>query len=147
MQERFGVPVGLSDHTLDNTTYITSVALGRCIIENHVTLDRRGGGPDDGFLLEFEELKALCKGVKIAWEALGDVDYGRKSSEKNNAKFRRSIYFVKDMKAGEEITKEAIRRIRPDYGLPPKFESQLIGRTLKKDVQIGTATSWDLISD
>ncbi len=137
----------MSDHTLDNTTSIASVALGSCIIEKHVTLDRRGGGPDDSFSLEFEELKALCKGVKIAWDALGNVDYGRKSSEQNNVKFRRSIYFVKDMKAGEEITKEAIRRIRPGYGLPPKFELQLIGRTLKKDVQIGTATSWDLIND
>ena len=147
MQARFSVPVGLSDHTLDNTTSIASVALGSCIIEKHVTLDRRGGGPDDSFSLEFEELKALCKGVKIAWDALGNVDYGRKSSEQNNVKFRRSIYFVKDMKAGEEITKEAIRCIRPGYGLPPKFELQLIGRTLKKDVQIGTATSWDLIND
>jgi N-acetylneuraminate synthase len=147
MQERFGVPVGLSDHTLDNTTSIASVALGSCIIEKHVTLDRRGGGPDDSFSLDYEELKALCNGVKIAWVALGNVNYGRKSSEQNNVKFRRSIYFVKDMKAGEEITKESIRRIRPGYGLPPKFELQLIGRTLKKDVQTGTATSWDLIND
>jgi N-acetylneuraminate synthase len=147
MQERFSVPIGLSDHTLDNTTSIASVALGGCIIEKHVTLDRRGGGPDDSFSLEFAELKALCDGAEIAWKALGDVNYGEKTSEKSNVKFRRSVYFVKDMKAGEAITKESIRRIRPGYGLSPKFESQLIGRSLKKDVQAGTATSWDLNND
>ena len=145
MQERFGVPVGLSDHTLDNITSITSVALGSCIIEKHVTLDRRGGGPDDSFSLEFEELKALCNGVKIAWEALGDVDYGRKTSEQGNVKFRRSLYFVEDIEAGEIITDKHIRSIRPGYGLPPKYFNDLLGKVVACDVKRGTPIRWELL--
>jgi pseudaminic acid synthase len=128
MQKRFGVPVGLSDHTLDNTTAITSVALGSCIIEKHVTLNRNGGGPDDSFSLEELELKALCENAKTAWQALGQVDYGRKSSEQGNVKFRRSLYFVKDIKAGEVITSEHVKSIRPGYGLAPKYLDQVIGK-------------------
>ena len=94
MIERFGLVTGLSDHTLDNTTAITSVALGASIIEKHFTLNRNGGGPDDSFSLEPVELAALCQGAKTAWAALGRVDYGRKSSEQGNVKFRRSLYFV-----------------------------------------------------
>lgn len=138
MQHRFGVPVGLSDHTLDNTTAITSVALGACIIEKHVTLDRNGGGPDDSFSLEEPELKALCYGAKTAWRALGKVDYGRKSSEQSNVKFRRSLYFVKDIKAGETITADHIKSIRPGYGLAPKYLEQVIGKVVKKNVISGT---------
>ena len=128
MQQKFGLVTGLSDHTIDNTTAITSVALGASIIEKHVTLDRNGGGPDDSFSLEEEGLKGLCVGVKTAWESLGKVDYGRKSSEQGNVKFRRSLYFVKDIKAGELITSEHIKSIRPGYGLPPKYQEILIGK-------------------
>jgi N-acetylneuraminate synthase len=145
MQQRFSLPIGLSDHTLDNTTAITSVALGACIIEKHVTLDRNGGGPDDSFSLEAEELTALCKGAKIAWQALGKVDYGRKSSEEANVKFRRSLYFVKDIEAGEVITTEHVKSIRPGYGLAPKYLAELIGKPVKKAVSSGKATSLDLI--
>ncbi len=147
MQKKFGLVTGLSDHTIDNTTAITSVALGASIIEKHVTLDRNAGGPDDSFSLEFEELKDLCAGSKTAWESLGQVDYGRKSSEQANVKFRRSLYFVKDIKAGELITNEHVKSIRPGYGLAPKFEKQLLGRTVKVDVKRGTATSWKLINE
>ena len=98
MQKNFKLVTGLSDHTIDNTTAITSVALGASIVEKHVTLDRNGGGPDDSFSLELEELEKLCAGVKTAWEALGQVDYGRKPSERANVKFRRSLYFVKNIK-------------------------------------------------
>jgi pseudaminic acid synthase len=97
MIQRFGLVTGLSDHTLDNTTAIASVALGASIIEKHFTLDRSGGGPDDSFSLEPAELAALCHGARTAWEALGQVDYGRKSSEQGNVQFRRSLYFVKDL--------------------------------------------------
>ncbi|MBW3010445.1 pseudaminic acid synthase, partial [Acinetobacter baumannii] len=121
MAKSFNVPVGLSDHTLDNTTAITSVALGACLIEKHFTLDRNGGGPDDSFSLEPKELQQLCQGAKTAWQALGHVDYGRKSSEQGNAQFRRSLYFVKDLKAGDVIDESSIRSVRPGYGLPPKF--------------------------
>ena len=91
MQQRFGLVTGLSDHTIDNTTAISSVALGVSIIEKHVTLDRDGGGPDDSFSLEEEGLKELCVGAKTAWQSLGKVDYGRKSSEQGSVKFRRSL--------------------------------------------------------
>lgn len=145
MQRRYGVPVGLSDHTIDNTTAVAGVALGACIVEKHVTLDRNGGGPDDSFSLEPEELKSLCKEAKIVWGALGDVNYERKSSEKNNLKFRRSLYFVKDIAAGEIVEKCHIKSIRPGYGLPPKFYQQIIGKVVKVDVKRGTKVSWNII--
>jgi pseudaminic acid synthase len=146
MQQRFDLVTGLSDHTLDNITAITSVALGASIIEKHVTLDRNGGGPDDSFSLESTELKALCDGAKTAWQALGNVDYGRKSSELANVKFRRSLYFVKDMNVGDVINKDMIKSIRPGYGLPPKFESQLLGKKVNTNIKKGMPVSWDLIA-
>ena len=139
MQTRFNLPVGLSDHTLDNTTAITSIALGACIVEKHVTLDRNGGGPDDTFSLEELDLKALCRGVKTAWNALGSVDYGRKSSEQGNLKFRRSLYFVKDIQAGEVITAEHIKSIRPGYGIAPKYLEKIVGQVAPEAIQRGTA--------
>jgi pseudaminic acid synthase len=134
MQQRFGVPVGLSDHTLDNTTAIASVALGACIIEKHFTLDRSGGGPDDSFSLEPAELVQLCQGARTAWEALGRVDYGLQSSERANVKFRRSLYFVKDMAAGEVVSAEAFRSVRPGYGAAPKWSEFVVGKRLKRAV-------------
>lgn len=147
MVERFGLVTGLSDHTLDNTTAITSVALGASIIEKHFTLDRNGGGPDDSFSLEPAELTALCRDSKTAWQALGSVNYGRKSSEQGNAQFRRSLYFVKDLKAGDVITKDAVRSVRPGFGLAPKYFDEIIGNKLKAAVTYGTATSWDLFDE
>lgn len=143
MKSRFQVPVGLSDHTLDNTTAITSVALGACIIEKHVTLDRSAGGPDDSFSLEGHELKNLCQSSKTAWNSLGSVNYARKSSEQGNVQFRRSIYFERDCAAGHVISAEDIRTVRPGYGLKPKHWEQLIGKKLKSAVSKGQATSWD----
>jgi N-acetylneuraminate synthase len=142
MQTRFKVPVGLSDHTLDNTTAITSVALGACIIEKHVTLDRTAGGPDDSFSLEFFELNALCQDAKIAWHALGKVDYGCKASELANIKFRRSLYFVKDIQAGELITTEHVKSIRPGYGLAPKYLERILGLRVLHDVKRGQPVTW-----
>ena len=144
MAKRFDVPVGLSDHTLDNTTAIASVVLGACVIEKHFTLDRNGGGPDDSFSLEPKELQQLCQGAKTAWQALGKVDYGRKSSEQGNAQFRRSLYFVKDLKAGDIIDESCIRSVRPGFGLAPKFYDEILGRTLIQDVGKNTATHLDL---
>ena len=139
MIQRFGLVTGLSDHTLDNTTAITSVAMGACIIEKHFTLDRSGGGPDDSFSLEPAELAALCKDSKTAWAALGKVDYGRKSSEEGNAKFRRSLYFVKDLKAGDVLTADAVRSVRPGFGLAPKYLESLLGQRVAVDVKAHTA--------
>jgi pseudaminic acid synthase len=135
MIERFGLVTGLSDHTLDNTTAITSVALGASLIEKHFTLDRNGGGPDDSFSLEPKELGELCRDSNTAWKAMGKVDYGRKSSEAGNAQFRRSLYFVKSLKAGELITADAVRSVRPGYGIAPKYLKQVVGRKLNIDVE------------
>ena len=145
MIERFGVVTGLSDHTLDNSTAIASVALGASLIEKHFTLDRSGGGPDDSFSLEPAELAALVQGARTAWDALGEVNYGRKSSETGNAQFRRSLYFVKDLKAGEVVTADAVRSVRPGYGLAPKFLPEVIGKRVTADVERNTAVRWDVL--
>jgi len=143
MFARHGLVTGLSDHTLDNTTAITSVALGASIIEKHFTLDRTGGGPDDSFSLEPTELAALCRDSKTAWQALGRVDYGRKSSEQGNVKFRRSLYFIKDVKAGEVIGPDAVRSVRPGYGVSPKYLGSIIGKVCLKDVFKYTPVTFD----
>ena len=138
MQKKFRLVTGLSDHTIDNTTAIASVALGASIIEKHVTLDRNDGGPDDSFSLESEELTSLCIGARTAWEALGSVDYSWKSSEQGNVKFRRSLYFVKDISAGEVITTEHIKSIRPGFGMKPKHYQYVIGRSVNKNISKGS---------
>ncbi|MDB4616934.1 pseudaminic acid synthase [Synechococcus sp. AH-551-E11] len=130
MMRRFGLVTGLSDHTLDNTTAITSVAMGASIIEKHFTLSRSGGGPDDSFSLEPAELAALCEDSKTAWASLGKVDYGRKSSEKGNIKFRRSLYYVRNLKAGDVITVDDIRSVRPGFGAAPKLLNLILGKRL-----------------
>jgi N-acetylneuraminate synthase len=143
MIRRYDLPTGISDHTLDNTTAVVAVALGACIVEKHFTLDRTGGGPDDDFSLEPDGLKQLCASAQTAWQALGRVDYGRKSSEIGNVKFRRSLYFVKDLKAGDLIAADAVRSVRPGFGLAPKYLDQIIGAKLAKDVRFGDAVTWD----
>jgi N-acetylneuraminate synthase len=145
MIQRFGLVTGLSDHTLDNTTAMVSVAMGASIIEKHFTLDRNGGGPDDSFSLEPPEMAALCRDSKTAWEALGKVDYGRKSSEQGNVKFRRSLYFVKDLKAGDVITPDAVRSVRPGYGAAPKMLESIIGKTIQRDAKANTPVSMEWI--
>lgn len=145
MIERFGLVTGLSDHTLDNSTAIASVVMGASIIEKHFTLDRSGGGPDDCFSLEPAEMAALCRDSRTAWAAMGRVDYGRKSSEKGNVKFRRSLYFVKDLKAGELITHDAVRSVRPGFGLAPKFYEQIIGKAVCCSVKAGAPVLIDEI--
>ena len=147
MVARFGTVVGLSDHTLDNTTAIAAVALGAAIIEKHVTLDRSGGGPDDSFSLEPAELAQLCAGARTAFDALGRVDYGRKSSETGNVIFRRSLYFVRDLKAGETISPADVRSVRPGYGMAPKELSRIIGRRVARDVAAATPVRPDLLAE
>jgi len=147
MQKKFGLVTGLSDHTINNTTAITSVALGASIIEKHVTLDRNGGGPDDSFSLEASELKELCTGTKVAWQSLGEIDYGRKSSEQGSVKFRRSLYFVKDVKEGEIITDKHVKSIRPGYGIPTKYLDDIIGKVVKENIKKGDSVQFDLFKD
>ena len=146
MAKLFNVPVGLSDHTLDNTTAIAAITLGACVIEKHFTLDRSGGGPDDSFSLEPKELQQLCQSAKTAWQALGQVDYGRKSSEQGNAKFRRSLYFVKDLKTGDVIDESCIRSVRPGYGIPPKFYDEILGKKVTVDVSVNMPVKLEFIS-
>ncbi|MBS3989977.1 MAG: pseudaminic acid synthase [Dethiobacter sp.] len=145
MIERFGLVTGLSDHTIDNTTAIASIVMGASIIEKHFTLDRSGGGPDDSFSLEPSELAALCRDSKTAWSALGKVDYGRKSSEQGNVKFRRSLYFVKDMKAGETIRNDCVKSVRPGFGLSPKELKNILGRTLRINIAANTRVTFCVI--
>ena len=143
MAERLNLVIGLSDHTLENNTAIASVALGASIIEKHFTLDRSGGGADDSFSLEPLDLENLCKSTKSAWLALGRIDYGRKSSEFGNVKFRRSLYFIRNMKAGDMITADSIKSVRPGYGIEPKYFDQLMGRKVNTNIDINTAVKWD----
>lgn len=147
MIARFGQVIGLSDHTLDNTTAIASIALGASLVEKHFTLDRQAGGPDDSFSLEPAELRALCQNSLTAWSALGSCNYGVKESEKSNRIFRRSLYFVRDLEAGDSITGDAVRSIRPGYGLPPKYLNDVIGKTAAQNIKRGTAVRWELLDD
>lgn len=145
MIERFGLVVGLSDHTLGNTTAIASVVLGASIIEKHFTLDRNGGGPDDSFSLEPEDLIALCYDSKTAWRALGQINYGRKSSEQGNVQFRRSLYAVKDIENGDLLTPENVRSVRPGFGIPPKHYQDIIGKNANQSIPKATALKFDMI--
>lgn len=138
MMARFGLVTGLSDHTLDNVIAIASVALGSSVIEKHFTLDRNGGGPDDSFSLEPSELAALCRDSRTAWTSLGQVNYQRTSSEMGNVQFRRSIYFIKDLHAGDEIKADTVRVVRPGFGIAPKFLPLIIGKRLSCDVRANT---------
>jgi N-acetylneuraminate synthase len=146
MISRFDLVTGLSDHTLDNTTAIASIALGAAIVEKHFTLSRNGGGPDDSFSLEPQDLANLCAGCKTAWSAIGSINYGEKASEFSSMKHRRSLYFIKDLKSGDVITSENIKSIRPGMGLPPKYFDTIIGRKVAKDVLRGTAVNWTLLT-
>ena len=145
MKNCFGVPVGLSDHTLGIEVSIASIALGASVIEKHVTLNASDKGPDSEFSIEPDQLNSLCIKCKSAWEALGSAGYERKPVEKDNIKFRRSIYVVRDIDSGEALTKENIRRIRPGYGLPPKYFNELIGKRVKSRIEKGTPLDWGML--
>ncbi|MGI1671160.1 MAG: pseudaminic acid synthase [Neptuniibacter sp.] len=143
MVERFGLVTGLSDHTLDNTTAIASVVMGASIVEKHFTLDRKGGGPDDSFSLEPQELSALCRDSKTAWQALGKVDYETKASEKGNTQFRRSLYVVNELEAGQKVTENDIRSVRPGFGIAPKHHKKVIGKVVNRKLSYGEPLLWN----
>ena len=138
LAERFKVPVGLSDHTLGTTASVAAVALGVCVIEKHFTLSRADKGPDCEFSLEPQELKRLCEEVKEAWMALGSHGFSRQQAEEGSKVFRRSLYIVKDMKAGEVLNAKNLRRIRPGMGMEPARYSSLLGRRVKQDLKKGS---------
>lgn len=144
---RFNSLPGLSDHTLGTTVSVAAVALGACLIEKHFTLSRQDKGPDSEFSIEPHELKRLCQDTRDAWSAMGFSSFERQVSEEASRCFRRSLYFVRDMKAGQKISEKDIRRIRPGYGLPPKYFHAVIGRTVRGDVTRGTAVQWGLLDE
>ena len=145
LRTRLGPQIGLSDHTTSNIASVVATTLGATLIEKHFILDRNEKGPDSSFSIMPNELEMLCKETKDAWSSLGQASYERKKAEEANAKFRRSVYFVKDLKAGDIITKDSVRRIRPGFGLAPKYEPDIIGKKVKENVTVGTPTSWNLI--
>jgi pseudaminic acid synthase len=146
LSEAFGVPVGLSDHTLGIAVPVAAVALGACIVEKHFTLSRDIPGPDSAFSLEPQEFKAMVEAIRTAEKALGEVHYGVSEREAQSRVFRRSLFVVRDMRAGEVFTDENVRSIRPGYGLPPKYLPEILGRRTVRDVEKGTPLSWDLIA-
>ncbi len=146
LRKEFGVEVGLSDHTLGNVASIVATALGASVIEKHFTLDRSGGGVDSAFSLEPYEMKALVKATSDAFAALGNGDFKRAQAETENMIFRRSLYFVEDIKKGEVITDKHVRRIRPGFGLSPKYLQAVIGATLMEDVTSGDRVTFDKIA-
>lgn len=144
MKKLFGCKVGLSDHTLGVGVAVASVALGADAIEKHFCVSRAEGGVDSAFSLEPDEMKQLVKEAKAAYEALGKVSYGVSEQEKKSVQFRRSLYIVEDMKAGDIITDKNMRSIRPGLGLPPKYYDLILGRRVNRDIKRGTGVSWDM---
>jgi N-acetylneuraminate synthase len=146
LAEAFGVPVGLSDHTLGIAAPVAAVALGACIIEKHLTLSRSVAGPDSAFSLEPQEFATMVKAVRDAEKALGRVSYELTAQEQSSRVFRRSLFVVADMRAGECFTAENIRSIRPGHGLAPKHLDQILGRKASGDIKRGTPLTWNLVA-
>ena len=147
LMETFGVPAGLSDHTLGIAVPVAAVALGACLIEKHLTLSRATPGPDSAFSLEPDEFRAMVVAVRTAEQALGRVQDGPTSEEKASLAFRRSLYVVADVRAGERFTPANVRSIRPANGLSPKDLPALLGRRATRDIAAGTPLSWEMIAD
>ena len=145
MAARWDVPVGLSDHSLGTTASVTSVALGACMIEKHVTLARSDGGPDAAFSLEPDELGQLVVAVREAEASLGHVRYGPSPGEESSRVFRRSLFVVADIAEGEPFTEDNVRAIRPGHGLAPRHLPEVLGRTAARSVTCGTPMAWDLV--
>jgi N-acetylneuraminate synthase len=145
LAEAFGVPVGLSDHTLGIAVPVAAVALGACIIEKHFTLSRDIPGPDSAFSLEPQEFKAMIEAIRVVEKALGTVHYGVSEHEAKSRAFRRSLFVVEDMKAGEVFTEESVRSIRPGHGLPTKLLKDVLGRHAACDITKGTPLRWEMI--
>lgn len=144
---RYDVPVGLSDHTLDIAVPVAAVALGACLIEKHVTLSRVDKGPDSAFSLEPEEFKQMVRSIRIASEALGEVGFGPSAKEASSRIFRRSLFVVRDVKAGEAFTETNVRSIRPGHGMHTRHLSEVLGRRAACDIERGTPLTWELVAD
>jgi len=145
MAKRFGVPVGLSDHTLGIAVPVAAVALGACIVEKHFTLSRSTPGPDSAFSLEPHEFKQMVEAIKVAEKSLGRVSYELTAGEAASRVFRRSLFVVADMNAGDVFTERQVRSIRPGYGLPPKYLDRILGRRATRSIVAGTPLDWNLV--
>lgn len=145
MRQLFDCHAGLSDHTLGIGAAVASIALGAEVIEKHFTLSRAEGGVDAAFSLEPQEMAQLVRECRTAWEALGEVSYGVTEQEKKSLQFRRSLYIVEDMKAGDVITEKNMRSIRPGLGLAPRYYDVLLGKRVKCDITAGTAVKFAMI--
>jgi pseudaminic acid synthase len=145
MARRFGVPVGLSDHTMGIAAPVAAVALGACIIEKHLTLSRSTPGPDSAFSLEPHEFKSMVDAVRTAERALGEVNFAATGKEAASRAFRRSLFIVEDVKKGEAFTAANVRSIRPGYGLHPRHLAEVLGRCAARDTERGTPLSWELV--
>ena len=145
MRELFGCEVGLSDHTMGVGVSVASVALGATVIEKHFTLKRADGGVDSTFSMEPAEMTQLVVEAERAWQAMGKVNYGATEAEKKSIVFRRSLYVVKDIKAGEVLTNENVRAIRPGLGLPTKYLDVVLGKIVRHDIKRGMALTWDML--
>jgi N-acetylneuraminate synthase len=145
LSRRFGVPVGLSDHTMGIAAPVAAVALGAAIIEKHLTLSRKDKGPDSAFSLEPQEFRAMVEAVRVAEKALGEVHFGVSPRESASRTFRRSLFVVRDVKQGELLTRENIRSIRPSHGLHTRHLPELLGRHAACDIAAGTPLQWDLV--
>lgn len=144
--KRFNVIAGLSDHTLGITSALASIGLGACIIEKHFTLKRSDGGPDAAFSLEPEEMKQLTKAAREAQISIGKANYDLNGNEKQMSAYRRSLFVVENIKAGEKFSHNNIKCIRPAFGLSPVYLDKIIGKIAKQDIERGTPLSWDLIN-
>lgn len=145
LRDLFGCEVGLSDHSLGIGVAVAAVALGATVIEKHFTLSRADGGVDSAFSMEPHEMATLVTETKRAWQALGSIHYGPTEAEKPSMRFRRSVYIAQDMQAGEVLTRENLRIIRPGFGLAPKYYETLLGRRVNRDLTMGTAMLWDYL--
>lgn len=147
MIKTFDVPIGISDHTLGIEVSMAAVVLGACIVEKHLTLSRRMPGPDSAFSLEPGEFKKMVDSVRVVEETIGTVKYGPCESEKSSRVFRRSLFVVNDIRAGEHFSLDNVRSIRPGFGLPPKYLEQILQSRAKKNLKRGTPLSWDMIEE
>jgi pseudaminic acid synthase len=145
LKKKFKVEVGLSDHTLDNMAATLSISMGAVAIEKHFILDKTLTGPDSAFSMDPDQLCNLVQDTEKAWKSMGSDDFQRAKVEEASLAFRRSIYFVKKLKEGTVITKDHIKRIRPGYGLKPKFFDKLIGKKVISDIEIGDPVTWDIV--
>ena len=145
LAERYGLPVGLSDHTLDSTAAIASVALGASIVEKHLTLSRAAGGPDAAFSLEPAEFAELVRVIRRTEASLGEAAFACGPREAASRVFRRSLFVVADMQADERFTQDNVRSIRPGHGLPPKYLPQIVGRRASRALARGTPLAWEMI--